>query len=171
MQGAALQAGEVRVDASLAWSVEAAGLPQAQRAGQQHLAARNAEVTALERAHPVAELGLLARMQLHLLRHEFEIHVLGQVVEGLHRQRLVIIVVQGQAHLAPASQRQVPGSWRCRRGVGMRRSQRASARGDQQQCQQQPPPQWLQGLRQLDAEQRQAAEDDRQGQQAGDQDE
>lgn len=68
-QFGAVEAGEVRVDAGLAACFQVAALPpQAQRAGQFQLAAGKHEVTAVERPHPVADLGAFARAQFDLLR-------------------------------------------------------------------------------------------------------
>ncbi|MCY1382459.1 hypothetical protein D9M69_704820 [compost metagenome] len=64
-------------------------------------------MSTFERAHPVAELGHLARMQLHPLRQELELHGRRHLIEDLDSQAATEAVVQGQAHIAPATEGQV----------------------------------------------------------------
>ncbi|MCY1530330.1 hypothetical protein D9M68_655120 [compost metagenome] len=87
LQLGAVEAGEVRVDAGFAGEFEDAPLmPQAERAGQVQLAGGEEEMAALERAHAVAELGVLAGMQSHPLGQWLELHGGRHLVEHLDLQ-------------------------------------------------------------------------------------
>ncbi len=144
----AVEAREVGVDAALTLELQhAPGLPQAQRAGQQQLAAGEVEVTAYQRLETVADARLLAGMQADALRQVLECHALGDVIEHLDLQRLGEVVMGGQLHLAPAAERQIAWQFALQPRRGALTQPEAVDDRDRRQRQRQAPGHGEQALR------------------------
>src|SRR5690606_13215334 len=109
-QWSTMQAGEVRVDASLCTQREnAPAAPYPQRAAQADFAVVEFITPTPDRFEAIADLAVFRRGQPQTLWQLLERQAGRYLVEHFQYQRLVKVVLYSQTHIAPAAQRQVAG--------------------------------------------------------------
>src|SRR5690606_21791133 len=101
----AVETGEIRVDTGVVGHAQQTFTrPESHRAGQTDLATIKGEVTAFQRAQPVADLAALPRLQLDRQRQILETQALWYVIVDLNIQRLRDVMFNVQSHLTPATE-------------------------------------------------------------------